>query len=139
MTRIASPPTQAPSGITVRHVTPSGRLRRYAFLFMRLSGIALLLLAVGHMVIQHILNDVHTLTVQFVAAQWDSWGWKAYDLLLLAFAMTHGMNGLRTVLEDYIHSPRAMRAISWALVIFLIITLIVAGYAIAVFDPASIR
>lgn len=132
----ATPP--APTAVTIRHIKPRSNLERYAWLFMRLSGIALLLLAVGHMVIQHILNDVHNLTLQFVAQQWSSWGWKAYDLFLLAFAMTHGMNGLRIVLEDYIHDRRVTRIINWGLAIFLILTIIVAGFAIAAFDSTAV-
>ena len=46
------------------------QFERYAFLFMRLSGVALLLLAVGHMFLQHIFRDVHNLTLMVVADAW---------------------------------------------------------------------
>lgn len=124
------------SGVTHRKVQVRSNFERYAFLFMRTSGIALLILAVGHMVIQHLLNSVHNLTIQFVANQWNDWGWKAYDLLLLAFAFTHGMNGLRTVLGDYIHNRNTMKVINIILAIFVVVTLIWAGFAIASFDAA---
>lgn len=101
---------------------------------MRMSGIALLILAVGHMVIQHVLNSTANLTIQFVAAQWNSWGWKAYDLLLLAFAFTHGINGLRQVLEEYVHNQSAMKWITYILAAFIVVTLLWAGYAIFNFD-----
>ncbi|MBK9054107.1 MAG: hypothetical protein IPL78_25295 [Chloroflexi bacterium] len=55
-------------------------MERYAYLFMRMSGVALLVLAVGHMLIQHVLNSSGNLTL-FVAEQWNSWGWKACDML----------------------------------------------------------
>ena len=51
---------------TTRHIQPRTNLERRAFLFMRLSGVALLLLAVGHMLLQHVLRDVHNLTLQVV-------------------------------------------------------------------------
>ena len=124
------------SGVTHRKVQVRSNFERYAFLFMRTTGIALLILAVGHMVIQHLLNSVHNLTIQFVANQWNDWGWKAYDMLLLVFALTHGMNGLRTVLADYIHNRNTMKIINIFLAIFVVITLIWAGYAIASFDAA---
>ncbi len=126
------------TGITRRKVQVRSNIERYGFLFMRLTGIALLILAVGHMVIQHVLNSVHNLTIQFVAEQWNDWGWKAYDMMLLAFAFSHGINGLRQVLEDYIHNQRTVRIINIVLAVFVVITLLWAGFAIASFDPASI-
>ena len=110
------------------------RRERYMYLFMRMSGVALLLLAVGHMMIQHVLNSVHNLTLQFVATQWNSWGWRAYDMGLLVFAAVHGFNGLRNVLEDYIHNERTMRAINVLLVVFLIASILWSLAAIASFD-----
>lgn len=122
-----------PTGITYRKVAVPSNLERRAFLFMRLSGAALLLLAVGHMMIQHVLNSSQNLTLQFVADQWSSWGWKAYDMLLLFFAITHGFNGLRNVLEDYIHNRNAVKWINRFLFVFAILTIIWAGIAISTF------
>jgi succinate dehydrogenase / fumarate reductase, membrane anchor subunit len=123
---------------TTRYVKPRSNFERYAFLFMRLSGVALLLLAVGHMVLQHLLRDVHDLTLQVVADAWRSWGWRAYDLLLLAFAVTHGFNGLRNVLEDYIHNPARVKIINRALVILVVVTIIWAAVAIFSFNPDAV-
>ena len=123
---------------TTRHVKPRSNLERYAFLFMRLSGILLLLLAVGHMLLQHVFRDVHNLTLQVVADAWRSWGWRAYDLLLLVFAITHGFNGLRQVLEDYVHSPRTTKIIGRAILVLVIITIIWSAVAIFSFNPESV-
>ncbi len=121
--------------VTSRNVQVKANFERYAYLFMRLSGIGLLFLAVGHVFIQLILNDVHSLSLAFVAEQWDDWGWKAYDMLLLFFALAHGLNGLRNVLEDYIHNKGVMRGINYGLVAFLIISVLWAGYAIFAYVP----
>ncbi len=128
------------SGVTRRTAEIESRtnLERYAFLFMRLSGVMLLFLAVGHMLIQHVLNSSTNLTIQFVALQWNTWGWKTYDILLLAFAIPHGFNGLRNVLEDYIHNPVATRVLRWVLLAATIVTVIWAGFAIASFDPVTV-
>ena len=123
---------------TQRKIYRQANLERYAFLFMRMSGIALLVLAVGHMLIQHVFNSSANLTIQFAANQWNAWGWKVYDMLLLVFAYVHGINGLRYVLEDYIHNRNVIKAINIFLAIFAIVTLIWAGFAIASFDSASI-
>ncbi|MDX1613941.1 MAG: hypothetical protein R3300_06485 [Candidatus Promineifilaceae bacterium] len=123
---------------TTRRVEPRSDLERYAFLFMRLSGVALLLLAVGHMLLQHVLRDVHNLTLQVVQDIWRSWGWRAYDLLLLIFAVVHGFNGLRQVLEDYIHDAGRVRLINRILVVFVILTVIWSAVAIFSFNPDAV-
>ena len=125
------------SGITHRKVQVQSNFERLAFLFMRLTGIGLIILAVGHVLIQHVLNDVHNLTLEVVAATWNAWGWKVYDMLLLAFAIPHGVNGLRNVLEDYVHNQQAIKVINVILVIFVVVTLIWAGFAIASFNPVT--
>ena len=124
------------TGVTRRQVRVRSNFERFAFLFMRLSGVALLILAVGHVLIQHVLNDVHNLTLEVVAATWNSWGWKVYDMFLLAFAFTHGINGLRNVLEDYVHNRQTVKIVNIILAIFVVITLLWAGFAIASFDAA---
>ncbi|MGD8806268.1 MAG: succinate dehydrogenase [Chloroflexota bacterium] len=123
---------------TTRHIRPRSNLERYAFLFMRLSGVLLLLLAVGHMLLQHVFRDVHNLTLQVVADVWRSWGWRAYDLFLLIFAITHGFNGLRQVLEDYVHNPQTTKLISRVIVVLIIITIIWSAIAIFSFNPGSV-
>ena len=125
------------TGITRRKVKVQSNFERRAFLFMRVSGILLLVLAVGHMMIQHVLNSSANLTIQFVAERWNSWGWKVYDMLLLVFAYLHGMNGFRNVLEDYIHNRGTIKVINILLAVFAVITIVVAGIAIAAFNPEA--
>lgn len=123
------------SGPTTRtaHIETRSTLERYGYLFMRLSGVALIFLAIGHMMIQHVLNDVHNLTLDFVRQQWNSWGWRTYDLFLLTFAIIHGFNGLRVVLEDYVHSARAVTTIRWLLFIVMLVTIVWSAVAIITF------
>lgn len=123
---------------TIRHIKRQSNFERRAFLFMRLSGVLLLLLAVGHMLLQHVLRDVHSLTLQTVQDIWRSWGWRAYDLLLLIFAITHGFNGLRQVLEDYIHNPRTVKLTQRILVVVIIVTIIWSAIAIFSFNPDAV-
>ena len=131
--------TTATSSMTRRKVQVKFNFERYAFLFMRMSGLILLILAVGHMMIQHVLNSSGNLTLIFVAEQWNSWGWKAYDIFLLLFAIPHGLNGLRNVLEDYIHNPGLMKTINIILAIFVVATVIWAAIGISLFNPEAAR
>src|SRR5579859_2461037 len=81
---------------------PSGGFELWAWLFMRLSGLALLLLAIGHLVIMHLLHNVDSINFSFVAGRYRFIGWRLYDLSLLLLALFHGLNGLRIILEDYL-------------------------------------
>jgi len=84
---------------------------------MRVSGVALLFLALGHFAIQHVINDVHDLSLDFVAMRWATLGWRVYDALLLVLALVHGLNGFRVVVDDYVRSPRLNRAFQWGIVV----------------------
>lgn len=96
-----------------------------AWKWMRYSGILLVPLAWGHVLIQDVLVGVHKIDLDYVALRWSMWGWRAYDFFLLAFAFAHGVNGLRQVLDDYIIDARWRNIISWFLLVFwLVITLI---------------
>tara|TARA_B110000014_G_C20014959_1_gene526323 strand:- start:40 stop:441 length:402 start_codon:yes stop_codon:yes gene_type:complete len=76
-----------------------------AWLFMRVSGLLLVVLAVGHMFIMHIFNDTLNLDYEFVATRWDDYTIRAFDWLLLTLSLLHGGNGLRIVLHDNISNP----------------------------------
>ena len=65
-----------------------------------------LFLVFGHVLVVHILNSVDDITYEFVATRWQCLGWRFYDWLLLVLALTHGQNGLRVMIDDYVHSCR---------------------------------
>ena len=78
----------------------------WSWLFMRLSGLALVFLALVHFTITHVLNDVVRTDHAFVARRWDNPLWRLFDWSLLALALLHGLNGLRWISEDYLRRPR---------------------------------
>ena len=86
---------------------PPGRpgFEAKSWLFMRLSGLLLVFLALLHFAITHVLNDVVDTDYRFVANRWDNPAWQVFDWLLLALALLHGANGARWVAEDYIRRP----------------------------------
>ncbi len=117
---------------------PSGGIELWSWLFMRLSGVALLLLAVGHMVIMHLINNVDQMNYAFVAARWQSWFWRGYDLLLLTLAMIHGVAGMRVICTDYIHEPGRLRAALGAIYLFCG-GLMALGLYVAIFFQPVVR
>ena len=74
----------------------------YAWFFMRVSGLFLVLLAAGNVFIMPVFIDTLNLDYDFVAARWDTPYWRTFDWLLLALSILHGTNGLRIVMHDNI-------------------------------------
>jgi len=96
-----------------------------AWKWMRYSAILLIPLAWGHLIWQDMIVGVHSIDFDYVALRWAGWTWRIYDLLLLAFAFAHGVNGLRQILLDFVRTDRWRRIWNWGLLLFwLAITLI---------------
>ena len=75
---------------------------KYAWLFMRFSGVVLVFLALGHLFIMLMWqNGVYRIDFNYVAERWRSPFWQTWDLLLLWLAQLHGGNGMRTIIADY--------------------------------------
>ncbi|MBI4529908.1 MAG: succinate dehydrogenase, hydrophobic membrane anchor protein, partial [Candidatus Latescibacteria bacterium] len=87
-----------------RPLPSEGNFEVYAWLFMRVSGVVLLFMALGHLTVMHLLNSVEEIDYDFVAARFATPFWRSYDFVMLVLALLHGINGARTVLEDYVHS-----------------------------------
>src|SRR6478672_11788501 len=86
--------------------TTRGNFEMAAWLFMRLSGVVLVVLVIGHLLIQLVLDGgVSKIGFAFVAGRWASPWWQAWDLAMLWLAMLHGGNGLRTIINDYAEQP----------------------------------
>ena len=74
----------------------------YSWLFMRFSGLLLTFLVLGHLFIMLVLDGgVERINFAFVAGRWASPFWQVWDLATLWLATLHGVNGLRTVINDY--------------------------------------
>jgi succinate dehydrogenase / fumarate reductase membrane anchor subunit len=82
---------------------PTGGFELFAWFFMRISGVVLIILVLGHLAIMHVIHTVDEIDFDFVARRWASPFWRTYDLVMLWLALLHGVNGLRTVIDDYVH------------------------------------
>jgi succinate dehydrogenase / fumarate reductase membrane anchor subunit len=103
---------------TTRRVKTTQTYEKVAFRWMRISAILLIPLVWIHIVLQDIIVGVHDINADYVAVRWGLLVWQVYDILLLGFAFAHGVNGLRQVINDFIHNQAVMRVINIALVIF---------------------
>ncbi|MEJ2737993.1 MAG: succinate dehydrogenase [Anaerolineae bacterium] len=104
----------------------SGNLERMAWLFTRISAIVLLVMAVFHLLYMHLALGMDAISFQLIAWRWQFPGWRLFDLCLLVFGWLHGANGIRIVIDDYVHSP-AGRIVANALLSIVTATLIVLG------------
>ncbi len=84
-----------------------GGFETFSWYFFRISGIVLIFLVIIHLLIMHVTNDVSCTTYQFVLMRYANPFWRLFDWLLLTLALTHGINGLRIVIDDYVHSASA--------------------------------
>lgn len=114
---------------------PSGNLELYAWIFMRLSGVVLLGLAVFHLLYMHLVIQVDNIDFALIAERWRNPLWKVFDFFLLLFALSHGMTGLRLVIDDYIHSPRWLAAVKGAALVAYVFFLGIGAYIILTFVP----
>ncbi|MEV0849773.1 succinate dehydrogenase hydrophobic membrane anchor subunit [Streptomyces sp. NPDC049954] len=115
---------------------PQRNFELAAWLFMRLSGIVLVVLVLGHLLIQLFLDGgVSKIGFAFVAGRWASPFWQGWDLLMLWLAMLHGANGLRTIVNDYAERPATrmwLKGLLWAATVF---TILLGTLVIFTFDP----
>lgn len=116
----------------------SGR-ERFWWYFMRLSGLALVLLALGHMFIMHVLVELTggEINFAFVQSRWGTPFWRIYDFLLLLLAFIHGANGTRVVIGDYVTNRTARSLLVGILLAISAIWLVLGMAVIVFFDPSS--
>ena len=114
----------------------SGR-ERFWWYFMRLSGLALVLLALGHMFIMHVLVGItgQEINFAFVQSRWGTPFWRIYDFLLLLLAFVHGANGTRVVIGDYATNRRLRSLLIGILLAISAIWLVLGMAVILFFDP----
>ena len=108
----------------------------YSWLFMRLSGLALIVLVLGHLFIMNILDGgVHRINFAFVAGRWSSPFWQFWDLSMLWLAELHGGNGLRTVINDYARKDATRFWLKILLYVSMALILALGSFVIFTFDP----
>ena len=121
--------------------SPRTRSRRtnpemISWLFMRVSGLVLVFLVLGHLLIMNILDGgVQRINFAFVAGRYASPFWQMWDLLQLWLAMIHGTNGLRTIINDYAEKDGTRFWLKTVLFSATIFILILGTYVIFTFDP----
>ena len=108
----------------------------YSWVFMRVSGLVLVFLVLGHLVIMNILDGgVQRINFAFVAGRWASPFWQVWDLAMLWLAMLHGTNGLRTIINDYAERDQTRFWLKMLLYVSSAFIILLGTLVIFTFDP----
>ncbi|MCI0518744.1 MAG: hypothetical protein L0Z70_00620 [Chloroflexi bacterium] len=133
-----------------RAVTPGMNFEYLMWIFTRISGLAMLLLAligvVGALLMgartqmdlptlvrwtffpnpNHVINS----DIPDIAMGWATAYWQIMQMVLIFFAATHGFNGLRVVIEDFIGQSFARPLLRGLIFLLWLFSLILAVYVI---------
>ena len=124
-----------------RRQRPSGtrsktNFEMWSWIFMRMSGLLLVVLVLGHLLIMNVLDGgVHRINFSFVAGRWASPFWRTWDLAQLWLAELHGTNGLRTVINDYAERDGTRFWLKMLLYTSALLVLMLGSLVIFTFDP----
>lgn len=75
------------------------------WLFMRVSGVLLVVLVLGHVLDRHVIHDYADVGSEFVIRRWRHPLWRVWDGALVGLGILHGAHGVRTVVEDLVSDP----------------------------------
>lgn len=75
------------------------------WIFMRVSGILMLVIVAAHVYMTNIMINVGDVDFNFVATRLSTPWLKIFNTALLVLAMLHGANGIRYSIEDYNRNP----------------------------------
>jgi succinate dehydrogenase / fumarate reductase, membrane anchor subunit len=94
-------------------------------------------MVVYHLVWWNLVVGVEHLSAELVLARWNQPFWRLYNVALASFALLHGLNGARYVIEDYVRSPGARRAAKGVVYTLVLLTLAWGVFALLTFDFTS--
>ena len=114
----------------------TGSFELNSWLFMRASGLLLVVLVFGHLFVNLMLGEgIHAIDFAFVAGKWANPFWQVWDLAMLWLAMLHGTNGLRTIIADYTSKATTRFTLKTLLYFASFVVVVLGTLVIFTFDP----
>jgi len=108
----------------------------WTWFFMRISGIVLVFLVLGHFTIVHLVDEgIDRVDFAFVSGRWSSPLWQTWDWLMLFLGLLHGTNGLKTIIEEYVRVPGKRVALKSVLYVLCFVFILLGTLVILTFDP----
>lgn len=114
-----------------------GGFETFSWYYFRISGVVLIFLVIIHLTIMHVTNDVSCTTYAFVAARYANPFWRLFDWLLLTLGLTHGVNGLRVVIDDYVRSPGTRLVLQGIAAVLLLAFFMLGTITLITFQPVA--
>ena len=106
----------------------------YVWYAVRLSSLALFVLALAHFAMTHFVFDPADQSAEWVRqTRWNSVALRALDWGMLRAVLVHGFLGMRTVLQDYV--PSRVRSLSLGALYLLALILLVLGTQVVIALP----
>lgn len=131
MTTVIAEPRARTSRKTTR-----GNTEMVGWIFMRASGVLLVVLIFGHLIVNLMVGEgVHAIDFGFVGGKWAAPFWQIWDLLMLWLAMIHGTNGVRTIISDYAEKTSTRLVLKTLLYLAFVIVVVLGTLVIFTFDP----
>jgi succinate dehydrogenase / fumarate reductase membrane anchor subunit len=129
-----------------RYPDQGSALEYYLWMFTRLSGVFMLLMGAFGIVYANLAGGrtLMTMATQYrwaffptywhvqnsdipdVFPNWSNSFWQIYAMILFFVAAIHGFNGLRIVVEDYIHRPYLLLFAKGLVFVLFLFTLLAA-------------
>jgi succinate dehydrogenase / fumarate reductase membrane anchor subunit len=141
---MSTPAIEAPrSGRVAPEYTRNGGKRgnfeMFAWLFMRFSGVLLVVLIFVHLYMNLVDGDgISGVDFGFVAGKWASPVWQIWDLVMLWLAMLHGTNGVRTIINDYAEKNSTRFWLKSVLYTAALVIIVLGTLVIFTFDPCPV-
>jgi succinate dehydrogenase / fumarate reductase membrane anchor subunit len=133
---MTAPSLDAPRSPYRRTKATRSNFELHSWLFMRLSGVLLLVLVFGHLVVNLVLGQgIRAVDFAFVAGKWSSPFWQVWDLAMLWLAMLHGTNGVRTIVNDYAEHDLTRLWLKGLLYAAFVLVVLLGTLVIFTFDP----
>lgn len=109
---------------------------KWGWIYMRLSGVALIILVLGHLYANlWVGEEIKAINFAFVAGKWADPFWQVWDLLMLWLALIHGTNGMRTIVNDYAEREKTRKTLVWILWATCAALIVLGSLVIFTFDP----
>jgi len=144
----ATPPTQGIEAPRSKRIDPkylrtggksSGSFEMAAWVFMRVSGAALVVLIFVHLAVNLLVGEgIHGVDFGFVAGKWANPVWQFWDLTMLWLAMLHGGNGMRTIINDYAEKDSTRMGLKSILYLSVIVIIVLGTMVIFTFEPCMV-
>jgi len=111
---------------------------KWGWIYMRASGVLLVVLIFGHLFVNLMLGDgIHALDWGFVAGKLANPFWQWWDILMLWLALIHGANGMRTIINDYVSGEKVRGTLVWAVAVAAGLLIVLGTLVVFAFDPCN--